>query len=568
MKKILSLLLCALLLCGLCACGGTEVTAPAATADPNLPLTEETHDIVILFTNDVHGAIADNIGYAGLAAYKKTVEARTPYVTLVDCGDAVQGGYLNSVSRGEISARAMRCVGYDLATLGNHEFDFGMERLAELMDISGAEYLCCNLDYTGSSENPLGELTPYEIYTYGDTRVAFIGVATPRTIGDSTPTYFMEGDEYVWDFHGGGENGQELFSLVQDTVDECRAQGADYVVVLSHLGMEEGSLPFTSENLAANTRGIDVILDAHSHTAAPCEITENAEGEEVLLSQTGTGLTAIGQVVISADGYISVGYISDYNKRDAEAEAAIAALTEEYEALLNEVVAYAETELSITDENGIRLVRSRETAIGNLCADAFRTVMGADIAYVNGGGIRASLPAGDITYSDLINVHPFSNTMCVSEITGAELLDMLEYFYRYVQSEYVSDGTAVGEDGSFACMAGVTCTVNTAIPSSVTVDENDMLLSVDGERRVSGVMVLQNGVYVPLDTEATYTLAATDYVLKNGGCGMQLLLADRTPVTETARADYEVLADYIVNTLQGDLSAYSAPAGLLTLTGE
>ena len=567
MKKTLSFILCILLFCGLCACGGTEASA-ITEADPTPTPAEENRDIVILFTNDVHGAISDNIGYAGLAAYKKSVEEHTPYVTLVDCGDAIQGGYLNSVSRGEISARVMNCIGYDLATLGNHEFDFGMERLAELMELTGAEYLCCNLNYTGRGENPLGELSPYTIYSYGDINVAFIGVATPWTISDSTPTYFMEGDEYVWDFHGGDESGQELFALVQDTVDECRTQGADYVIVLSHLGMAEGSLPFTSENLAANTRGIDVILDAHSHTAAPCEIEENADGEEVFISQTGTALTAIGQVVISSNGYISVGYISDYDRRDAETETAIAALSEEYEAMLNEVVAHADTELSITDENGIRLVRSRETAIGNLCADAFREVMGADIAYVNGGGIRASIPAGDITYSDLINVHPFANTMCMSEVSGAELLDMLEYFYRSVQSDYVSDGVAVGEDGSFACMAGLRCTVNTAIPSSVTVDENDMFLSVDGERRVSEVMVLQNDVYVPLDTEATYTLAATDYVLKNGGCGMQFLLADRTPVTETAMADYEVLADYIMNYLQGDLSAYAVPAGRLTLTAE
>ena len=182
-------------------------------------------EIVILYTNDVHGAVGADIGYEGLAAYKAWTEEKTPYVTLVDCGDAIQGDPLGAVSRGEFRVEIMNEVGYDFAILGNHEFDYGMEQLAYLLGEADAQYLACNLRYTGEGASPVVEaLQPYEIVDYGGRQVAFVGVSTPVTITPSTPAYFMdEQGNFVYDFYGG--SGEELYTQVQATVDRCREEG-------------------------------------------------------------------------------------------------------------------------------------------------------------------------------------------------------------------------------------------------------------------------------------------------------------------------------------------------------
>ena len=230
-------------------------------------------DIVVLYTGDVYCAVDENIGYAGLAAYKKQVEKETPYVALVDCGDALQGDAIGTISQGEYLVDIMNKVGYDFAVLGNHEFDYGMERLAELMEMSDAAYLGCNVDYTGSGENALSALQQYEIVDYGDTKVAFIGISAPESISQSTPAYFMdENGDIVYSFCS--DSGEALYSRVQETVDSCREEGADYVIALTHLGDDESSAPFRSTDLIAGTRGIDAVLDSDSHSAIDSDMVE------------------------------------------------------------------------------------------------------------------------------------------------------------------------------------------------------------------------------------------------------------------------------------------------------
>lgn len=411
-------------------------------------------DIVILFTNDVHCAVDTDIGYAGLAAYKKWVEEKTPYVTLVDCGDALQGDTVGTVSQGAYLVDIMNQVGYDFAVLGNHEFDYGMEQLAALLEKSEAQYLGCNIRYTGEGNSAISSLKPYEIVSYGDTEVAFIGVSTPESIAKSTPSYFMdESGAFVYDFYG--TSGEELYAQVQDTVDECREEGADYVIALTHLGDDETSTPFRSTDLIAGTTGIDAVLDGHSHSVIPCDVVENKEGEKVLLSSTGTGLTNIGQLMITADGSLTAGLIGDFPDKDTETDSYIKEIQSRYEAELNQVVAHTDVPLTTVSESGIRLIRSRETNLGDFCADAYRAIAGADIAFVNGGGIRADLSAGDITYGDIIAVHPYGNTLCVVEATGQEILDALEMASRSVMAE-ISDGeNAVGENGGFLQVSGL-----------------------------------------------------------------------------------------------------------------
>lgn len=526
---------------------------------------KQRQDIVILYTNDVHCAVDADIGYAGLAAYKNWMQEKTPYVTLVDCGDAWQGDAIGAVSRGEYLVDIMNRVGYDFAVLGNHEFDYGMEQLANLLEKADAQYLGCNIRYTGQGTGAVSALEPYETVSYGDTNVAFVGVFTPESIVKSTPAYFMDAaGQFVYDFYGG--SGQELYAQVQKTVDECRARGAGYVVVLAHLGDDEVSAPFRSTDLIANTSGIDAVLDGHSHSVLPCDVVENQDGGKVLLSSTGTGLANIGQLVITAGGGLTAGLIGDFPDRDAETESFIRGIQSRYEAELEQVAAHTDVALTTMSEAGIRLVRSRETNLGDFCADAYRTIAGADIAFVNGGGIRAELEAGDITYGDLIAVHPYGNALCVAEATGQEILDALEMASRSTMARPSDGDGAVGENGGFLQVSGLRYTIDTSIPSTVAVDEAGMFLSCGENRRVKDVQVLQpDGGYAPLDADKTYTLASHNYLIKLGGDGLTMFM-DNTLTMNEGMPDYQVLITYITDCLGGTVgSEYARPQGRITV---
>lgn len=525
--------------------------------------TETKGDIIILYTNDVHCGIDKNIGYAGLSAYKKSVMARTDYVTLVDCGDSVQGEAIGTISRGEYIVDIMNEVGYDIAIPGNHEFDYGMTQFSALVRKINADYLCCNLTYTGKGENPVSDVKPYVIKEYGNTSVAFIGALTPDAITSSTPAYFMENDEFVFDLHS--KSVDDFCSTVQKNVDECVSKGADYVVILAHLGDEESASGINSTVLAENTNGINVILDAHSHSTVPSRILKNKDGGEVIVSSTGTKLAAIGQLVITADGFISTGLITDYGEKDKDVEAYIENINSEFSAELGKVVAKSNITLSVSDADGVRMVRSREVPLGNLCADAYRAVSGADIAFVNGGGIRADLPEGDITYNDIISIHPFGNMLSMVEATGAQILDALEMASRYTESEYKDDSGAKGENGGFLQVSGLKYTIDTSIPSSVETDDKGMFAGVSGARRVCDVEVLTDGEYVPINPEKTYKLASHDYMLFNCGDGINMFTEDEVLI-DRGMLDNQVLITFLTKEFEGNIAeVYSAPAGRITV---
>lgn len=526
---------------------------------------ENAQDIVVLYTNDIHCGFEDHIGYAGLAAYHSSVAKKTPYVTLVDLGDAIQGDVIGTVSKGEYIIDMMNEVGYDLAILGNHEFDYGIDRLRELIDQSEATYLGCNLTYTGSGENKLSAVKPYEILSYGNTDVAYIGVTTPETTTSSTPSYFQENGEFVYGFTGGTTT-DDFYACVQAYVDECLEKGAEYVVILSHIGDDQEESLYNSVDLIRNTTGIDVVLDAHAHSEISSRVEENKNGEDVLLSSTGTKLANIGQLVITADGYISTGLISSYSQKDADTDAYIQTIKSSYEADMNRVVTTSDITLSCYAADGARLVRNRETAIGNLCADAYRAISGADISLVNGGGIRADIEKGDITYGDIITVHPFGNMLCMVKASGQEILDSLEIASRATKAEYSENGNAVGEDGSFQHVSGLRYTIDTTVESTVVFDENGMFVAVTGARRVCDVYVLNpNGEYEPLDPEKIYTVASHNYLLKDSGGGITVF-ADNELLIDEGMADYQVLITYIESLPKGTLEdSYSHTEGRITV---
>ncbi len=551
MKKLVALLLAVCMVLGLM----TTVFAADEKAD----------NIVVLYTNDVHCGVDANIGYAGLAAYKAEMEAANEHVVLVDCGDAVQGEAIGTLSKGEYPVDIMNAVGYDYATFGNHEFDYGMAALQNLIDKAQYQYLCANLTYIADDGKGLTGYKAYDVATYGDVKVAFIGIATPESVVKSTPTYFQDGNgNYVYKF-AGGTDGSDLYNSVQASVDAAKADGADYVVAIAHLGVEETSEPWRSTDLIANTTGIDVVLDGHSHSVIPSQEVANKNGDTVLLTSTGTKLNAIGKLVITADGKMTTELVTDYTQKDATIDAFVKDIQSKNQALLDTVVAKSSVELTVNGADGVRAVRSRETNLGDLCADAYRIVSGTDIAFVNGGGVRANISAGDITYDDVIAVHPFGNMLCVVETTGQQILDALEHTARSTLAQSTDGKNALGENGGFLQVSGLKYTIDTTIASSVKTDADGMFVSVDGERRVKDVQVLKDGKYVALDPNATYTLASHGYMLKDCGDGTNMFKNDKL-LQEDVMLDNQVLITYIEDYLNGVVPAsYAAPQGRITV---
>ncbi len=505
-------------------------------------------DIVILFTNDVHCAIDENIGYAGLAAYRNYCEALTEHVTLVDNGDAIQGDLVGTLSEGEYIVDIMNYLGYDLAVFGNHEFDYGMEQLSYLIDKSNATYLNSNITYTGKGENALKGSKPYEIISYGDVDVAFIGITTPYTISSSTPAYFMEDDEFVYDFMGNDES--SLYECVQNNIDECKELGAEYVILMTHLGDVDAYSPYSSVDIIENTTGITAVLDGHEHSTIPCDIHKDKNGEDVLLSSTGTKLQNIGKLVIKSNGNIELGLISNYDEKDPDTISYIDEIYKSFDNIINKVIGESKVNLTGYTEDGIRLVRNRETNIGNFCADAYRAVADADIGLTNGGGIRADIKAGEVRYKDMISVHPYGNTLCKVEATGQEILDALEIAMCSVEAESIKDGVSYGENGSFLQVSGIKFTVDTSIESTIQYDENWFVTEI-GNRRLKDVQVQNDdGSYSPIVLDKTYTVAGHNYFIFDGGSG-HYIFADNNVLLDKVMLDYDMLTLYLTDYLAG-----------------
>ena len=535
MKKLLALLLVLSMLLGF-----------AAIAEEAAP---EHSSVVVLYTNDVHCGYADNIGYAGLSAYKKAFEKAGNTVLLADCGDAIQGDTIGTLSKGEYIIDMMNYVGYDVATIGNHEFDYGMDQFMALTEKANFPYVSAN--FVDKDGNPFFDA--YKIIEAGGWKIAFVGVSTPETLFKSNPVNFQDSEgNFIYSFCGEGD-GKGVYTAAQNAVDAARAEGADIVIALSHLGTDAASIPFTSNDLIMNTTGIDAVLDGHSHSTWEQEMVLNAAGEEVILTSTGTKLENVGALTIGYDAENDVPTLStklhdESLFQDDETAEFIAGIAVQFEGLLNEVVAHTDVDLTTKDPvTGERMVRSCETNLGDLCADAYLNMLGADIAFVNGGGVRADIAAGDITYGNIIKVHPFGNEACLILATGQQILDALE----------LGSSGLPGELGGFLQVAGLTYEVDTSIPSTVEQDANGAFTGVAGERRVKNVLV--NGE--PIDPAGEYKLASHNFMLKNGGDGYAMFKDDEI-LKDCVMIDNQVLINYIKDYLGGVVGEeYADPYG-------
>ena len=524
------------------AAAAMAVGAPAASAC----WTGEKSEVTILYTNDVHTYIdkqAPELTYAAIAALKQSYQNAGKKVLLVDAGDHVQGTAYGSMDQGASIIELMNAAGYDAATPGNHEFDYGMDRAKELMRDADFPYLSCNWVDLRTNLRVLPEI---KVFVRGGVRIAFVGITTPETFTKSTPAYFMNKAQtkYIYDILG-GEDGQKLYSAVQKAVDKAKCL-ADVVIGLGHLGVDPSSSPWTSEEVIAHTTGFDAFIDGHSHTVMENKQVADASGRLVTLTQTGSYFANVGEMTIAPDGTISTRLVSTYDQEDVAVAAEQAAWVNTVDDMLGEKIAVADTKFYITDPaTGKRRIRSGETNLGDFVADGIYTYFNeveqlhCDIAIMNGGGIRTDVAAGYWTFKTCKQVSPFGNVACLMSVTGKQIQDALEFAARFA-------GAEGKENGGFLQVAGATYEIHTDIPNTVQTDDKNVWIgSATGTPRVQNVKIYDRhtGTYEPLYLAKTYALAGMNYTLRNLGDGFAMFDGAEL-IKDYVSEDYLVMSTY------------------------
>ena len=580
-KKLIALALSLVMVFSLVACGGTE--APK-------------EDVAILYTNDVHTYIDNPLSYDVIAAIKEELKAQYKNVLLVDAGDHSQGTVYGSMDFGETIIELMNAAGYDVATLGNHEFDYSMEGTMDIIEWAEYPYVSANF-YKLDGDTITGTvLDAYKMFEIGGHKIAFVGITTPESFTKSTPAYFQnENGEYIYGISG-GETGADLQADVQKAIDDAKKAGATKVIALAHLGDDPASQPWTSAETIKGVSGLDAFIDGHSHSTVKGEMVADKDGKEVLLTQTGEYFDRIGLMVIGADGTIKTDFI-EYEEilekvKDENGNVKVDDKGEEVTEvvgykLVSELYAGAEwpvlediTSLKdgwikdITDElgaiigttelvfdnydaEGTRLVRKEETNTGDFAADALYYLfddmdLDIDIAIMNGGGVRNKAITGDISFLTCKEIHTFGNVACLQTVSGQQVLDALEWGAQNV---------GVGESGGFLHVAGAIYTVDSSIPSTVQKDDKGVWTGgPTGEYRVKDVKIFnqETGVYEDLDLNAQYNMAGNSYTLRSLGDGFNMF-DGAINVLDYVMVDYMVLANYIMGFDGGVIEATNSP---------
>jgi 2',3'-cyclic-nucleotide 2'-phosphodiesterase (5'-nucleotidase family) len=495
-----------------------------------------TQPVVILYDNDVHCAVD---GYAKLVALREQLSNEGNYTTTVSCGDFVSGDIVGTVTKGEAIVNIMNRTGYDVITLGNHEFDFGLPHILSLTEALDATTVCANFRST-TNEEPT--FSPYEIISYGDVDIAYIGLTTTATATlVSNDTFKDEEGNVLYDFAH-----KNLYETTQHYVDQAIAEGADYVVALAHLGDVSQGGHINSVEMITNTRGIDVLIDGHDHHEIELRLVKNADNEDVILTSSGTKFHNIGVITLSTDGKFTSTLMptAELTEIDADVQSFTDSIKQEALKAGERVIGHTDFPISIKGPNGKRIVRNSEANIGNLCADAIRHGTKAEIALINGGGIRASIDAGDITINDCFKVFSFNNTVCTAAMSGQQILDALEFGARATPAEV----------GGFLQVSGIRFDIN-LVTSPVVLDEKGMCSHIaDGERRVANVEVLDSttGEYRPIELDRIYTVGSFEYLVSGKGDAGVLQYA--TLKEGQLGQDLQMLADYIENSLGGVVS--------------
>ncbi len=586
MKRLLALSLCLVMM--LC------LLTPAAMADSAV----KTDDIVILYTNDVHTYIDSPISYDVLAGLKAELKKTYDHVLLVDAGDHIQGTAYGSMDKGESIIKLMNGAGYDAATLGNHEFDYGMDGCIQIRQWANFPYLSCNFYH--EKDGVAGEtvLDSYKLFELGNQKIAFVGITTPESFTKSTPAYFQdENGNYIYGI-AGGEDGSALYAAVQKAIDDAKAAGATQIIALGHLGDDPASQPWTSKETIANVSGLNAFIDGHSHSTVTGEDVTDKDGNGVRLTSTGEYFNNIGMLVIDSEtGAISTDLITskeitqevkDENGEpvvDEDGEVVTEVIGYEFasqlytgatwtgddtvkgvkegwmtqiDTQLGQVIGSTALTLDNYDAEGNRLVRSQETNTGDFCADALYYLfdgmgLDVDVAIMNGGGVRNKAITGDISYKVAKEIHTFGNVACLQTITGQQLLDALEWGARSAGS---------GEEcGGFLQVAGITYKIDTQWADSTQKDDKGVWIGAPtGGYRVHSVQVYnkETGTYEALDLNAKYNLAGYNYTLRDLGDGFNMF-SGAVNVLDYVMEDYMVLSNYVQGFADGKVDAKNSP---------
>ena len=523
-----------------------SVGAPAAFAEETNCFFGDKADVTILYTNDVHTYI-DNKSpkptYAAIAALKKSIEDTGRDVLLVDAGDHIQGTAYGSMDDGATIIELMNEAGYDLATPGNHEFDYGMARAKAVLREADFPYVSCNWVDLRTGFNVLPSV---KFFFVGGRKIAFVGVTTPETFTKSTPAYFMNDAQtkYIYDILG-GEDGQKLYDAVQEAIDKAEFWGADTIIGLGHLGVDPSSSPWTSEEVIAHTHGFTAFIDGHSHTVMANKQVTDASGKAVTLTQTGSYFKNIGKMTVGADGTITTELIDTYEGLDAAVAATASNWIGAVDDMLGEEIAVGDTKFYINDPaTGKRRIRSGETNLGDFVADGIYTYFNeieelhCDIAIMNGGGIRTDVEAGPWSFKTCKTVSPFGNVACLMSVTGQQIQDALEFGARFA-------GAEGKENGGFLQVAGARYTIHTGTPNTVQTNDKNVWTGSAATPRVSNVEIYDKttGTYKPLDPNATYALAGMNYTLRNLGDGFAMF-DGATLIKDYVSEDYLVMSSY------------------------
>ena len=523
-----------------------SVGAPAAFAEETNCFFGDKADVTILYTNDVHTYI-DNKSpkptYAAIAALKKSIEDTGRDVLLVDAGDHIQGTAYGSMDDGATIIELMNEAGYDLATPGNHEFDYGMARAKAVLQEADFPYVSCNWVDLRTGFNVLPSV---KFFFVGGRKIAFVGVTTPETFTKSTPAYFMNDAQtkYIYDILG-GEDGQKLYDAVQKAIDKAEFWGADTIIGLGHLGVDPSSSPWTSEEVIAHTHGFTAFIDGHSHTVMANKQVTDASGKAVTLTQTGSYFKNIGKMTVGADGTITTELIDTYEGLDAAVAATASNWISAVDDMLGEEIAVGDTKFYINDPaTGKRRIRSGETNLGDFVADGIYTYFNeieelhCDIAIMNGGGIRTDVEAGPWSFKTCKTVSPFGNVACLMSVTGQQIQDALEFGARFA-------GAEGKENGGFLQVAGARYTIHPMIPNTVQTNDKNVWTGSAATPRVSNVEIYDKttGTYQPLDPNATYALAGMNYTLRNLGDGFAMF-DGATLIKDYVSEDYLVMSSY------------------------
>ena len=518
---------------------------------------------VILHTNDVHVAFQENIGYDGLALYKKELEAQYDHVLLIDAGDAIQGAPIGAISKGIEIIKMMNRVGYDLAVPGNHEFDYG-EALAECAQELDCGYTCVN--YCTSDGKPI--FSPWRILEAGDVKIGFVGVVIPDTFTKSVIKDILnEVGEPMYDFLA-DYTGDRLAERLQQAIDEVRVAGADYVILVSHLGNNDSITPqYRCDAIVGKLTGLDMVIDSHSHELYNRTVTDRT-GRQLPIAQANTKLDAIGQLTIYRDGRLEEKLVDSVPEPtglpfervtrrkvercvDPDMKAYLDGVVAAYTPLMERKLGALSRDLIVRDGQ-VDVSRDAENGLCDLVADAYRAIGGTQTALINAGSVRNNLEAGKVTYNSVLNILPYSNDVVTAKVTGQMLLDALEF------------GVALLPNISarFPQVSGIAFHVNTEIPTSVVQDSTGQFAGVDGPRRVYDVTV--GGV--PIDPKAEYTITGTTYLL-NGGDGYAMF-READILSSTMLPDNEVVMKYIEENLNGVIpEAYENTQGRICIDG-